>query len=74
VQAQGWFFLAMTHWRLDDKDAARQWYDKAVGWMDTSAPQNGTLLGLRDEAQALLKSAPAPQSPKPAAKEKEKAK
>jgi eukaryotic-like serine/threonine-protein kinase len=29
-----WFFLAMAHWRLDNKDKARNWYDKAVAWMD----------------------------------------
>ena len=29
-----WFFLAMGHWRLDQKAEARKWYDRAVAWMD----------------------------------------
>ena len=28
-----WFFLAMAHWRLGDKDEARMWFDRAVEWM-----------------------------------------
>ena len=26
-----WFFLAMAHWRLGDKDKARKWYSQAIG-------------------------------------------
>src|SRR5262249_38530501 len=29
-----WFFLAMAHWQLGQKDKAREWYDRAVRWMD----------------------------------------
>src|SRR5439155_17525669 len=29
-----WFFLAMAHWQLGEKDEARNWYDQAVEWMD----------------------------------------
>src|SRR5712692_3496097 len=29
-----WFFLAMAHWRLDQKEEARKWYDQAVDWME----------------------------------------
>ena len=25
-----WFFLAMAHWQLGEKDEARKWYDQAV--------------------------------------------
>ena len=25
-----WFFLAMAHWQLGEKDEAREWYDRAV--------------------------------------------
>jgi uncharacterized protein HemY len=32
------FFLAMAHWQLGDKEQARQWYDKAVQWMDEGRP------------------------------------
>src|SRR5262249_40032431 len=30
----GWFFLAMAHWQLGDKQEARKWYEQAVKWMD----------------------------------------
>ena len=50
-----WFFLAMAHWQLGDKAAARKWYDQAVRWMETNKPQNEELLRFRAEAQELLK-------------------
>jgi tetratricopeptide (TPR) repeat protein len=28
------FFLAMAHWRLDEKEKGHQWYDRAVLWME----------------------------------------
>jgi hypothetical protein len=28
------FFLAMSHWQLGEKVKARQWYDRAVQWME----------------------------------------
>jgi tetratricopeptide (TPR) repeat protein len=82
--AYTWFFLAMAHHRLGHSEKAKKWLDKAAAWTDKAIreadkntedlPWNRrlTLNLLRAEAQALLKSAPAPQSPKPAAKEKEK--
>src|SRR5262249_46366782 len=30
--SEDWFFLAMAHWQLDEKDAARQFYDRAAAW------------------------------------------
>lgn len=27
-----WLFIAMAHWQLGQKDEARQWYEKALGW------------------------------------------
>jgi Flp pilus assembly protein TadD len=27
-------FIAMSHWQLGDREAARQWYEKAVAWLD----------------------------------------
>ena len=33
-----WFFLAMAHWQLGEKDKAREWYDQAVQWMDKNQP------------------------------------
>jgi WD40 repeat protein/serine/threonine protein kinase/tetratricopeptide (TPR) repeat protein len=29
-----WCFLAMAHWQRGEKEKARQWYDRAVGWME----------------------------------------
>jgi tetratricopeptide (TPR) repeat protein len=48
------FFLAMAHWRLGEKDKAREWYDKAVAWMDKNQPTNEELLRFRAEAAELL--------------------
>jgi WD40 repeat protein/serine/threonine protein kinase/Flp pilus assembly protein TadD len=52
--AGDWFFLAMAHWRLGDKEQARQWYDKAVPWMEKNKPQDDELRRFRAEAEALL--------------------
>jgi tetratricopeptide (TPR) repeat protein len=49
-----WFFLAMAHWQLGHKDEARQWYDRAVAWMEKNLPGDEILRGLRVEAAALL--------------------
>jgi Flp pilus assembly protein TadD len=35
-----WFFLAMAHWRLGDRDQARMWLDRAVQWMDRHQPHD----------------------------------
>jgi eukaryotic-like serine/threonine-protein kinase len=32
------FFLAMTHWQLGDKNEARKWFDKGVQWMEQVDP------------------------------------
>ena len=50
-----WFFLAMAHWQLGAKDKAREWYDKAVRWMDTNQPKNEELRRFRAEAAELLR-------------------
>jgi uncharacterized protein HemY len=52
--ATDWFFLAMTHWQLADKSEARNWYDKAVSWMDQNDKDNEELRRFRDEAAELL--------------------
>jgi serine/threonine protein kinase/tetratricopeptide (TPR) repeat protein len=49
-----WFFLAMTRWRLGDKEQARKWFDRAAEWMDKHQPNNGELRRFRTEAAALL--------------------
>jgi len=48
------FFLAMAHWQLGDKDKAREWYDKAVQWMEKNKPNDEELRGFREEAAKLL--------------------
>jgi uncharacterized protein HemY len=50
-----WFFLAMAHWRLGEKDKARAWYDRAVQWTDKNQPANEELRRFRAEAAELLK-------------------
>jgi tetratricopeptide (TPR) repeat protein len=49
-----WFFLAMAHWRLDKREKARQWYDRAVHWMEKNQPQDEELCRFRTEAAQLL--------------------
>jgi tetratricopeptide (TPR) repeat protein len=48
------FFLAMAHWRLDEKDEARKWYDQAAAWMEKNKPQDEELQRFREEATELL--------------------
>lgn len=48
------FFLAMAHWQLNEKDKARAWYEQAVAWMDKHKPQDQELKRFRDETTALL--------------------
>jgi tetratricopeptide (TPR) repeat protein len=52
-----WFFLAMAHWRLDEKGKARKWYDQAFAGMEKNElgmGQRETLRRFRAEAAALL--------------------
>ena len=54
AQANAAFFLAQVHWRLDHKELARRWYDKAVAWMETNKTEDEKLRSYRDEAAKLL--------------------
>jgi uncharacterized protein HemY len=53
-----WFFLAMAHWQLGEKELSREWYDKAVAWMDKNKPNKPNLEDelqrFRAEAAGLL--------------------
>jgi tetratricopeptide (TPR) repeat protein len=49
-----WFLLAMAYWQLGNKDQARQWYDRAVEWMDKNKPKNDELGRFRTEAREML--------------------
>jgi tetratricopeptide (TPR) repeat protein len=52
--SEDFFFLAMAHWQLGEKDKARAWYDHAVAWMDQHKPNDEELKRFRAEATALL--------------------
>jgi serine/threonine protein kinase/Tfp pilus assembly protein PilF len=65
-----WFFLAMAHWHLGDKDEARKWFDKAVAWAEKNAKDDEELHRFRREAEQLLGIRPRPapeQAPPPPA-------
>jgi serine/threonine protein kinase/tetratricopeptide (TPR) repeat protein len=55
-----WFFLAMALARAGDKHQARQWYDRATGWVEKHSPKDPGMLHLRAEAAALIGNADAP--------------
>ena len=57
--AGNWFYLAMAHWQLGNKDEARRWYDRAVEWTSRQRPPDADLIQFRKEAAALL-GLPAP--------------
>jgi Flp pilus assembly protein TadD len=50
-----WFFLAMAHRQLGEKDKARQWYEKAAQWMEKNQHNDEELRRFRTEAEELLK-------------------
>jgi tetratricopeptide (TPR) repeat protein len=49
-----WFFLAMSHRQLGEKEKAHKWFDRGVQWMEKNAPQNEELRRFRGEAEQLL--------------------
>jgi tetratricopeptide (TPR) repeat protein len=48
------FFLAMAHWQLGERDKAKEWHEKAIAWMHENKPQDEELLRFRAEAAVLL--------------------
>jgi serine/threonine protein kinase/WD40 repeat protein len=55
------FFLAMAHWQLGEKDAARQWFNRAVAWLVKNTPtpdEREELDRFRAEAEKLLQVKP----------------
>jgi serine/threonine protein kinase/tetratricopeptide (TPR) repeat protein len=48
------FWVAMIHWRLGNKDLARQAYDQTVQWMEKHNAEDEELRRFRDEAAELL--------------------
>jgi tetratricopeptide (TPR) repeat protein len=55
-----WFFLAMAHWRLGNKEQARQWHERALRWMAEHRPKDIELGRARAEAARLLHSSDPP--------------
>jgi serine/threonine protein kinase/Flp pilus assembly protein TadD len=55
-----WFFLAMAHWKLGERDKARAWYERAAQWMENEAPVDygSYLRRFRTEAAELLGLSP----------------
>jgi serine/threonine protein kinase len=49
-----WFFMAMTCWRLGDRRQARDWYDRAVRWLETNTLLSEEPGRYREEAARLL--------------------
>jgi hypothetical protein len=44
----------MAHWQLGEMEVAREFYDRAVAWMNEKAPQDPELSRFRAEAEALF--------------------
>jgi tetratricopeptide (TPR) repeat protein len=55
---EDWFFQAMARWRLNDRQAARADYVKAVEWIAKNPRSDPELARIRGEAQLLLDEAP----------------
>jgi tetratricopeptide (TPR) repeat protein/serine/threonine protein kinase len=49
-----WFFLAMAHWQLGDKDQAQTWYEKATTWIEKTGPRDQDFGGSQAEAAELM--------------------
>ena len=46
----------MSHWQLDDKDKAHQWYAKGLDWLERNKCMLETVQPFRDETARLLGS------------------
>ena len=52
-----WFVMAMAHWQQGHKVKAREWYDRAVAWMEKNPDieeNREQLHGFREEAEKLI--------------------
>jgi tetratricopeptide (TPR) repeat protein len=48
------FFLGMAHWQLGEKEKSKEWFARAVAWMDKSKKYDPELKRFRAEAAELL--------------------
>jgi hypothetical protein len=53
-----WFLLAFAHKQLGNAKEAREWYDRAVEWMNKNAPHSRDLRLLRAEGRELFGEPP----------------
>ncbi len=65
TDANAAFFLAEVHWRLDHKELARRWFDKAAEWMDKNKTEAEKLRPYQSEAGKLMAIAEKPYPAKP---------
>jgi serine/threonine protein kinase/Flp pilus assembly protein TadD len=49
-----WFFSAMSHEKLGEKEKARQWYDRAIRWTAKTNSSDEEISRFRTEAAELL--------------------
>jgi serine/threonine protein kinase/Tfp pilus assembly protein PilF len=49
-----WFFLAMTYWKLGDREQAQSWFDKGSHWLATNPPRSSEWFRAGAEAADLL--------------------
>jgi serine/threonine protein kinase/tetratricopeptide (TPR) repeat protein len=52
--AHDWFFLAMAHWKLGEKEEANKWYLKAIEEVKKKKPNDALLIRFRSEAAELM--------------------
>jgi hypothetical protein len=53
-RAYDWLHVAMAHHHLGNIDAASQWYDRAVAWIEEQQPKPTHFDDLRARAAELL--------------------
>jgi tetratricopeptide (TPR) repeat protein len=49
-----WFYLALTHWKLGNREEARGWYSRADQWLKKEKPRHIVLWNYRAAAANLL--------------------
>jgi tetratricopeptide (TPR) repeat protein len=49
-----WFGLAVSHWKMGNKEEGRKWYDRAVEWTEKNAQADWFLRCVQSEARDVL--------------------